>query len=266
MDGGASGSHEGEQRFDAVDRVEEEVWRSGLVGAWAPCGCTDDVADLVVPDEFDQVRTETRGGTGEAFHVMTLCQFCDRDTLGKVACKGLVDEDRFTRFERFAGFFEVDAAVNAFEEDDIDFCGEGGDGVNDLDAHLADLFSEVRDPVRTCGEIGSAGVSGGHGDPCEVAIGFGIVEELGESGHVGGVETDDPSFQGLQGLLGMGEEQGGECGDDRHHEVFGEEGHGSLSAKDGPRSWAVLLWDHSRVGIGNASHRANALRACMVAM
>ena len=159
-----------------------------------------------------------------------------------------------------------DATIDALQKDDVHFCGERGDGVNDLNAHLADLFSEVRDPVRTCGEIGSAGVSGGHGDPSEVAIGFGIVEELGESGHVGGVETDDSSFQGFHGLLGMGDEQGGECGDDCHHEVFREEGHVSLSAKDGPRFWAVLLWGHSRVGIGNASHRANALRACMVAM
>ncbi len=114
LDGGAAGAHEGEEGFHAVDGVEEQIRRSGLVGAGAPGGGTEDVADFVRSDEFAQIGSESGGRTREAGNVVTFREFGNGDRFRKIAGEGFIDEHGFAGLERFLRFFEVNPAVDTF--------------------------------------------------------------------------------------------------------------------------------------------------------
>ena len=214
FDGEAAGAHGGEEGFDSVDAIPEEVGVGGFEGGGTAGVCGDDFADAALAHGLG-VFAEAKGGGGEDGRVGFGGGVEDADGVGEGASDGFVDEGGFAGFEAGEDLFEVRSAVVGLEEDDIDLVEEVGDGGDDFDALVFDLLGEFGDAFGAGLDVFAAlGVSGDDADAHEFGglRGFGV-EEFGERDGVGGIEADDAGADVL-GLSEGGGERGGDEGDE----------------------------------------------------
>jgi hypothetical protein len=120
-------------------------------------------------------------------------KFVDRDRIGQCPRNGLVDEDWLSRLKDGTRLGEMGPSVHAFEQDHVHFLEQLVDRIDDLDPVLVmQLLGVTSDAVPARGNVGAAArVTRDDADPGQLCPGLWVVQQLGESGHVRGVQADD---------------------------------------------------------------------------
>ena len=74
-------------------------------------------------------------------------EFGDSDRIGQIGSQGFIDKDAFAGHEDRVGLLEMLAAIEAIEDDRIDFAQEFIDRVDDLDSLGLEFFGVVWDSI-----------------------------------------------------------------------------------------------------------------------
>lgn len=150
----ASGAHGGIEGFDAMDAVPSQIGVMGFERARAPGLCAEDFAIGVFAVPVDGGgEPQGRGGKPGCFEVFG--ELGDGDRIGKIGSQGLIDKDAFAGHEDRVGLLEVLAAIEAIEDDRIDFSEKIVDRVYDLDSLGLKLFGVVWDSIDARGQVGA---------------------------------------------------------------------------------------------------------------
>ena len=134
----------------------------------------------------------------------TLCSFGqleDRDGVGQRAGHRLVDEHRLARLEHRHDLLQVRPAVHALQQHDVDLrrAARRSSRRSRRRTCSRSCLGEALDAVAAGGDVGAAAGEGGHdADAGQVALGLGVVEQLGEGDDVRGVQADDADPERLR--------------------------------------------------------------------
>ena len=106
-----------------MDAVPSQIGVMGFERAGAPGLCTEDFAFGVFAVPVDgRGKSQGRGGKPGCFEVFG--EFGDGDRIGQIGSQGFIDKDAFAGHEDRVGLLEMLAAIEAIEDDRIDFAQE----------------------------------------------------------------------------------------------------------------------------------------------
>ena len=161
--------------------------------------------------EFHQAFVKPVGGRREHRNFGFSRQFEDLDCVPQRAGDRLVDEQRLAGFDDKARLLQVRTAIHAFQEHGIHLLAEFLDRSDHLQVEFfLQLLGIALHPAGAGFDVlASALVSRDDFGAGNVFLLVGVIQQSGESGHVRGVQADDPNPDlGGGGVQGHGEAGG----------------------------------------------------------
>ena len=201
------------ERFEMQDEIQDQIVAGNLTGT-----------NPVTPTGPGYLAWLNSKGFPTDMNQYPIVDVVD-DGIDQGARHGLVDEQRFFRLQHGDSLLEMNATVNAFQQHHIHFLQQLGNGIDDLDPHLAQVIGKPGHSVAAGGNVGAAGISNDNLDSGHVASGLGAIEYFRERWHVRGIKANHPGANcrrgSILGLANMEEEQAGKRRNELFHNFFG---------------------------------------------